>query len=83
LDSPKETTIYDLKDTKTGEHLKYGITSEIPIENRYSQKFLSGKEMQPINRGTRKAMAKMERRLVEKNPGPLNKKPWAGTRMEQ
>ena len=83
LDSPKEATLYQLSDSKTGEHLKYGVTGASPVESRYSKEFMSTKEMTPIASGARKDMVKVERGLVEKNPGPLNKEPWAGKSVEK
>ena len=60
--------------------MKYGVTSESTIENRYSNKFMNGKYMDPIVSGNRREMIRIERNLVEINPGSLNLEPWAGSR---
>jgi len=82
LDSPKETSIYDLKEIESGAHLKYGVTSQSPPERRYTKRFMSDKRMEVIDKGSRKEMAKLEREVVENNPGPLNKEKWAGKNKE-
>lgn len=78
--SPKETYLYDLKDFNTGEHLKYGITSASPPEGRYSAEFMKDKIMDILHVGPRRDIAALERELVIKNPGPLNREPWARPR---
>ena len=75
LDSPKETTVYQLK-TKEGEYLKTGMTSENPIENRYNKKFMKDKKMKEIDKGSRREMAQKEKELIKQNPGPLNNERW-------
>lgn len=49
-----------------------------PIEKRYSSGFLKDKQLVPVEKGSRAEILKKERKIVEKNPGPLNKEPWAG-----
>ncbi len=81
LQSTKPTTLYRLEKS-TGEHLKTGITSKANPEKRYSNAFMKDKKMTPLDKGTRSEMAKKEREIVEKNPGPLNREPWAGKKKE-
>ena len=78
LNSPKPTMLYQLVDKEKGTHLKYGVTSALKEENRYSKAFLKDKKMTVLDRGSRREMVSKERELVEKKPGPLNKEPWAG-----
>ena len=77
LESTKPTSLYKL-DTKKGEYLKTGITSKANPEKRYSNAIMKDKKMTILDNGTRKEMAAKERKIVETNPGPLNKEPWAG-----
>src|SRR5450432_1096147 len=81
LQSTKPTTLYKLEKS-TGEHLKTGITSKVNPEKRYSKGFMADKKMIRLDKGTRAEMAKKEREIVEKTPGPLNKEPWAGKKKE-
>nr|MBN2278566.1 hypothetical protein [candidate division Zixibacteria bacterium] len=62
--------------------MKTGITSETPIQKRYSLDYLKDKQMITLKSGSRKEMAKLEREVVENNPGPLNKEKWAGKNKE-
>ncbi len=48
-----------------------------------TEKELDGGFLIEINTGPRKDILKIERDLVETNPGPLNKEPWAGKRSGQ
>ena len=75
--STLENTLYRLE-TKSGEYLKTGVTSKKNIESRYTKKFMADKRMVPLKKGSRAEMLKEERKIVQKNPGPLNKEPWAG-----
>jgi RHS repeat-associated protein len=79
LNSTRPTVLYQIRDRATGEHLKWGITSEANPLSRYTRKQLQGKVMDIIARGTRKDMAAHERYLTERWPGPLNRESWAGT----
>ncbi len=75
--STKLNTLYKLE-SSDGKYLKTGITSQANIEKRYTKGFLQDKKMTPLAQGSRAEMLKKERAIVEKNPGPLNKEPWAG-----
>ncbi|MEV0489525.1 DNRLRE domain-containing protein [Streptomyces atratus] len=79
LNSSRPTTLYQLVDSKTGDHLKWGITSEANPMARYSGKFMRGKRMDIIATGTRRDMTAHERFLTSRWPGPLNKESWAGS----
>ncbi|WP_340614672.1 RHS repeat-associated core domain-containing protein [Xenorhabdus thailandensis] len=72
--SPKPAYLYELS-TDKGEFLKYGI-SQNPSK-RYTNKYMTDKEINVIHSGSRADMLKLERELVTKNPGPLNREPWA------
>lgn len=78
--SKRATTLYQLVSKDTGEHLKYGITSEFPPERRYSEDYMKDKRMRALDTGTRSEMAYWERELTSANPGPLNKEKWARMR---
>ena len=80
--STKLNTLYKLESTD-GKYLKTGITSQANIEKRYTKGFLQDKKMTPLAQGSRVEMLKKERAIVEKNPGPLNKEPWAGKKQNQ
>jgi hypothetical protein len=79
LNSSRPTVLYMLTDAKTGDFLKWGITSEPNPMDRYTKKFLKGKNLEIIARGTRRDMEKAERFLTSRWPGPLNKEKHAGT----
>ena len=68
--------LYRLEVATTGEYLKTGI-SQNPL-SRYSQTFMRGKEMEILQQGSRREMLNLERFIVERDPGPLNREPWAG-----
>jgi hypothetical protein len=74
--SPATSYLYRLEDATTGEYLKTGISND-PL-SRYSQTFMRGKRMQILQEGTRREMLNLERFIVERDPGPLNREPWAG-----
>jgi RHS repeat-associated protein len=80
--STKLNTLYKLESTD-GKYLKTGITSQSNIEKRYTKGFLQDKKMTPLAQGSRAEMLKKERDIVEKNPGPLNREPWAGKKQNQ
>jgi hypothetical protein len=83
--SPKPAFLYRLwqTDPETGEatdFLKWGITDN-PSE-RYSGPFMRDKVMTIEGSGPRDSLLGTERSMVEVSPGPLNKEPWAGKRLE-
>ena len=80
--STSATTLYKLE-TKEGKYLKTGVTSRANPEKRYSKSFMKDKKMTIMDKGSRANMLKKERAIVEKNPGPLNKEPWAGKKQNQ
>ena len=69
--------LYERYDSN-GEFLKHGI-SQNPSK-RYTQAELDGGYLIETQTGPRKDILKIERDLVETNPGPLNKEPWAGSK---
>ena len=76
--STKKTWLYRLA-KKTGEFLKWGVTSRNAPEQRYSKDFMKDKKMNVVDQGSRAEMLERERALTVSNPGPLNKEPWAGS----
>jgi hypothetical protein len=74
--SPATSYLYRLEDAATGEYLKTGI-SQNPF-SRYSQTFMRGKRMRILQDGSRREMLNLERFIVERDPGLLNREPWAG-----
>lgn len=60
--------------------LKWGITKHIDPNKRYTKKQRNGGRVIPMKRGPRNKMIRLERRLVERYPGPENKERWAGKR---
>lgn len=79
--SSKLTFLYRLEVSATGQHLKWGITDD-PF-GRYPANFLRDKRMILENQGRRIEMLRIERRLIEISPGPLNREPWAGALLER
>lgn len=75
--SKKLTFLYALYN-KLKEFLKWRITSCEDSEKRYTIKYMKDKQMDIIDSGTRSEMLDAERKLVEEDPGPLNKETWAG-----
>jgi hypothetical protein len=73
----QKATLYELYD-KDGNFLKHGISQD--PSKRYTQKELDGGYLIETQVGPRKEILKLERDLVETNPGPRNKEPWAGKR---
>jgi hypothetical protein len=72
LSSPRKTTLYELVDAETEEHLKFGITSNPVPENRYSQLFLKDKKLIYLDEGSRLEMYELEESFIINNPrGPL------------
>ena len=72
--SPKPTSLYSLWDLETGSFLKWGITSEPTIEDRYPSSFLEGKFMLEEAIGSRYEMRQFEMQLIDQSPGPLNRR---------
>jgi hypothetical protein len=70
------THLYRLEDLD-GNLLKWGITSN--LKGRYSSSFLEDKVLVPMTSGSRDQMLNLERWIVERDPGPLNFEPWAGS----
>jgi hypothetical protein len=50
---------------------------------RYTSSEINGGEVRRVDRGPRDLMIQKERDLVERNPGPDNHEPWAGSRLGQ
>lgn len=72
LNSPRNTTLYELVDAETGDHLKFGITSEPNPLDRYSKTFMDDKEMLILDEGSRREMYELEQSYILNNPrGPL------------
>jgi hypothetical protein len=76
--SSRMAYLYRLEDAN-GNLLKWGITQD--LNARYSAQFLADKSIFPIAQGRRVDMLRMERNLVETNPGPLNFESWTGSRI--
>ena len=70
-------TLYERYDAD-GNFLKHGISQD--PSKRYTQAELDGGYLVEIETGPRSEILKKERALVETNPGPLNKEPWAGSK---
>jgi hypothetical protein len=68
--------LYRLEDAE-GNLLKWGVTNN--LKGRYSQGFLSDKTLIPMTSGSRSDMLNLERWIVERDPGPLNRERWAGS----
>ena len=64
-----------------GSFEKHGVSQD--ASKRYSKKEVNGGDVKVTDRGPRKEMLKKERELVETNPGPKNKEPWAGKKRKQ
>lgn len=73
--SPARAYLYRLSDAE-GNYLKTGI-SQNPM-SRYTKTFMQDKEMQILQSGNRREMLNLERFIVERDPGPLNRERWAG-----
>jgi hypothetical protein len=73
----QEAVLYERYDAE-GKFLKHGISQD-PAK-RYSKAELAGGYLIETQRGPRVEILAIERELVETNPGPLNKEPWAGKR---
>jgi hypothetical protein len=73
--SSATTYLYRLSDAE-GNYLKTGV-SKNPL-GRYTKTFMRDKDMEVLQSGTRREMLNLERFIVERDPGPLNREPWAG-----
>ena len=73
--SPKPATLYRRVD-KDGNHQKWGI-SQNP-DTRYTKPQLGTDHLEIIETGPRDEILAKERALVESDPGPMNREPWAG-----
>ena len=73
----RDATLYEKYD-KEGNFRKHGITKHQDPNRRYTAKQIAGGTVVRTDRGPRSEMIKKERDLVEKNPGPDNREPWAG-----
>ena len=62
-----------------GQLLKWGVSQQ--PDARYSDAELAGGFLREVADGTRREMLDFERALAETNPGPLNREPWAGSRV--
>ena len=61
---------------------KWGVTRHEDPNKRYTRKEIAGGEVRRLERGPRREMLQKERELVETNPGPDNREPWAGKRRQ-
>lgn len=75
----RPATRYEKVD-KDGNLLKHGVTHHEDPTKRYTKDQLGKGRAVPKERGPRNEMIKKERDLVETNPGPENREPWAGKR---
>lgn len=62
------------RESEDGTFLKWGITQD--LRRRYSTRELGTDVLIPVTSGTRSDMLDLERRLIESQPGPLNKDRW-------
>jgi hypothetical protein len=76
--STRMAYLYRLTDAESN-FLKWGITQN--MATRYPKWYMEDKFISEFARGTRADMLRMERGLVETQPGPLNFERWAGTRV--
>ena len=67
--------LYRLSQTN-GEYLKTGI-SQNPM-TRFPQNYMLDKEISIATEGARRQMLSLERFIVERDPGPLNRERFAG-----
>jgi hypothetical protein len=75
--SPRTTYLYRLTERGTGQYIKTGVSSA--PRRRYTKTFMRYKELNTLTSGSRREMLNLERYIVERDPGPLNFEPWAGT----
>lgn len=62
--------------TEDGSFQKWGITNN--LDGRYSSVELDGDRLVPMMTGNRDEMLNLERWIIERDPGPLNRERWAG-----
>ncbi len=77
--SKRSTTLYQLF-TDDGQFLKWGISQD--MNTHYSGSFMADKQIFRYANGSRVDMLKLERQMVETQPGPLNREPWKGVRKQ-
>ena len=65
---------------ETGEFLKWGVTDD--PSGRYPGAFMRDKVMTLEGVGARRGILRTERGMTEIDPGPLNREPWAGRRLQ-
>lgn len=75
----RPATLYTKLD-KDDQLLKHGVTRHEDPTKRYTKKQIGDGKVVRVERGPRKEMLQKERELVETNPGPENREPWAGKR---
>ena len=75
----RPATRYEKVD-RDGKLLKHGVTHHKDPRKRYTKEQIGKGRVDLMERGPRKEMIKKERDLVETNPGPENREPWAGKR---
>jgi hypothetical protein len=78
----RPATLYEKYD-RDGNFRKHGVTKHEDPAKRYTSKEIAGGKVVRTDRGPRSEMIKKERDLVERNPGPDNREPWAGKRTEE
>ncbi|MDP9268026.1 MAG: hypothetical protein M3P27_06820, partial [Acidobacteriota bacterium] len=66
---------------KDGNLEKHGVSQD--VNKRYTKSELNGGKVVVTDRGPRNEMLAKERQRVERNPGPLNKEPWAGKKQKK
>jgi hypothetical protein len=76
--SPRTAYLYRLTDAE-GNFLKWGVSQN--MTTRYPKWYMEDKFISEFARGSRADMIRLERGLVETQPGPLNFERWAGTRL--
>jgi hypothetical protein len=75
--SSRTAYLYRLEDAD-GNLLKWGITQD--LNSRYPQSYMLNKQIFEVTSGRRSDILRLERELVETQPGLLNFEPWAGRR---
>ena len=75
--STRPATLYQLF-TDDGQFLKWGISQD--MNTRYTGSFMADKQIFRYASGARADMLRLERQMVETQPGSFNFEPWAGRR---
>ena len=78
----RPATLYQKFD-RDGNFLKWGVTKHEDPAKRYTRKQIDGGRVRSVERGPRDEMLRKERDLVERRPGPDNREPWAGRRLDE